>query len=71
MRCLRPWQELLAGTSGGRRGYLTSGGRPDAERLCWLLQRLGADEEATFQQREVGWAGWAVGHECGGVSSSR
>lgn len=35
------------------RGYLTASGHVNADKLCWLFQRLGAEEEATFQQREV------------------
>lgn len=42
-------QELL---SSGR-GYLTSSGRIDPDKLCWLFARLANEEEATFQAREV------------------
>lgn len=42
-------QELLS----SRRGYLTSGGRIDSDKLCWLFARLAGEEEATFQAREV------------------
>ncbi|KAI7846087.1 hypothetical protein COHA_000453 [Chlorella ohadii] len=41
-------QELL---SSGR-GYLTSSGRIDPDKLCWLFARLANEEEATFQARE-------------------
>lgn len=39
-----------------RRGYLTAAGRVDPDKLCWLFSSLAAEEEATFQAREVGGA---------------
>lgn len=48
---------LGSGSGGGRRGCLTASGRVDPEKLCWLFARLAAEEEATFQQREVSGVG--------------
>lgn len=56
-------QEML----DGGRGYLTASGRADTGNLCWLFQRLAAQEEATFQQREVGAEGEPRGGVQGGV----